>query len=59
MGDVLPSAFMASTYYFTDYRAAGLGPPPRGYYWVRYGPDLLLVNRHTRRITQVIVNAFL
>jgi Ni/Co efflux regulator RcnB len=51
--------FLAQTYYFTDYAAAGIGPPPRGYRWVRYGPDLVLVQRRTGRITQVIYNAFL
>jgi Ni/Co efflux regulator RcnB len=59
VGAILPSVFLASTYYFTDYRSAGLQPPARGYHWVRYGPDLLLVQRSTGRIVQVIPNAFL
>jgi len=36
----------------------GLEPPPRGYRWVRYGPDLLLVNIRTRRVADVIYGAF-
>jgi len=36
----------------------GLGPPPHGFVWVRYGPDLLLVNRRTGRIVDVIYGAF-
>ncbi|HEY4030574.1 MAG TPA: RcnB family protein [Caulobacteraceae bacterium] len=59
IGDVLPSIFLGSTYYFTNYASVGLGPPPRGDRWVRYGPDLLLVQRRTGRIIQVIPNAFL
>ncbi|WP_231636068.1 RcnB family protein [Novosphingobium sp. ST904] len=31
---------------------------PPGYYWVRYGPDLLLVDRRTRRVVDVIYSAF-
>ena len=36
----------------------GLEPPPPGYRWVRYGPDLLLVNVRTRRVADVIYGAF-
>ncbi|TCU62046.1 nickel/cobalt transporter regulator [Novosphingobium sp. PhB57] len=55
---VLPAIFLSSAYLFQDYSMVGVGPPPPGYYWVRYGPDLLLVNRTTRRVVDVIYNAF-
>jgi Ni/Co efflux regulator RcnB len=49
---------LTSRYYYTDYAAAGLGPAPIGYHWVRYGPDLLLVRTRDRRIVDVIYGAF-
>ena len=58
VGLVLPRIFLVRTYYFYDYYDLGLGPPPPGYVWVRYGPDLLLVNIHTGRIADVIYGAF-
>ncbi len=38
IGAILPSLFLASPYYWTDWAALGIGPPPPGYVWVRYGP---------------------
>ncbi len=58
IGAILPSLFLTSPYYWTDWAALGIGPPPPGYVWVRYGPDLLLVNRYTGRIADVIYGAF-
>lgn len=58
IGAILPHLFLSSYYYWTDWRALGLLPPPPGYVWVRYGPDLLLVNRYTGRIADVIYGAF-
>jgi hypothetical protein len=58
IGLLLPSLFLSSAYYYDDYAALGVGPPPHGYRWVRYGPDLLLVQKHTRRIVDVIYGAF-
>lgn len=59
IGQVLYGVFLAPTYYFDDYNALGLYPPPPGYRWIRYGPDLLLVRIGTRHIYDVIYNAFL
>ena len=58
IGFILPALFLSSYYFFNDYYDLGIGPPPPGYVWVRYGPDLLLVNRHTGRIIDVIYGAF-
>lgn len=55
---ILPRLFLSSRYFWTDWAALGVGPPPPGYVWVRYGPDLLLVNRYTGRIADVIYGAF-
>jgi Ni/Co efflux regulator RcnB len=58
IGLFLPHIFLSAPYYWTDWAALGLYPPPPGFVWVRYGPDLLLVNRHTGRIRDVIYGAF-
>ena len=58
VGSTLPRPFLSGSYYFNDYGALGLGAPPPGYVWVRYGPDLVLVNRRNGRIVDVIYGAF-
>lgn len=58
IGAVLPHIFLSNYYYWNDWAALGLLPPPPGFVWVRYGPDLLLVNRYTGRIADVIYGAF-
>lgn len=58
VGLILPRIFLGSRYYWSDWRALGLLPPPPGFVWVRFGPDLLLVNRYTGRIVDVIYGAF-
>lgn len=58
IGLILPHIFLSNYYYWNDWAALGLLPPPPGYVWVRYGPDLLLVNRYTGRIADVIYGAF-
>jgi Ni/Co efflux regulator RcnB len=50
--------FLSSAYYFDNYGNYGLYAPPFGYRWVRYGPDLLLVQIGTGRIADVIYGAF-
>ena len=55
---ILPAIFLTATYFFYDYGDLGLGGPPYGYQWVRYGPDLLLVETRTGRIADVIYGAF-
>jgi len=58
IGLLLPHLFLASPYFYDDYWVLGIGAPPPGYRWVRYGPDLLLVNVRTHRIADVIYGAF-
>jgi Ni/Co efflux regulator RcnB len=57
-GALLPPIFLSSAYYYNNYPALGLSPPPPGYQWVRYGSDLLLVNIATGRIADVVDGAF-
>jgi hypothetical protein len=47
IGAALPVAFLTAAYFYADWAAVGLEPPPPGYQWVRYGPDLLLVDVNT------------
>jgi hypothetical protein len=58
IGAFLPSLFLASSYYYDDWRGLGIDAPPPGRRWVRYGSDLLLVNVHTRRVEDVISGVF-
>jgi Ni/Co efflux regulator RcnB len=58
IGLLLPGLFLSNAYYYNDWYGLGFGPPPPGYRWVRYGPDLLLVNIRTRRIADVIYGVF-
>jgi len=50
--------FLSAAYYYNNYAMLGLDPPPFGCRWVRYGPDLLLVEVRTRQIVGVVHNVF-
>jgi Ni/Co efflux regulator RcnB len=58
VGLLLPSLFLSNNYYYDDWYGLGFGPPPPGYRWVRYGPDLLLINIRTRRVADVVYGVF-
>lgn len=58
IGDILPGLFLSSAYYYDNVRPLGLEVPPPGYRWVRYGPDLLLVNLRTGSVEQVAYGVF-
>ncbi len=58
VGTVLPPIFLVPYYYYTDWAALGLEPPPPGYQWVRYGPDLLLVDLSTGEVVDVAYGVF-
>ena len=47
IGAAIPAIFLTAAYFYADWAALGLEPPPPGYQWVRYGPDLLLVDVST------------
>jgi Ni/Co efflux regulator RcnB len=55
---MLPMLFLSAPYIFSDYNTYGFGPPPYGQQWVRYGPDLLLVDVRTGRVVNVIYGVF-
>lgn len=58
VGAALPPAFLVRDYWYTDWAALGFDPPPPGFQWVRYGPDMLLVNEITGQVAEVQYDVF-
>ena len=58
VGWVMPGAFLASTYYYSGWASLGLAAPPANYQWVRYGPDLYLVDTLSGQVTDVRYGVF-
>jgi Ni/Co efflux regulator RcnB len=58
IGAVLPPLFLGPAYYYDGWAALGLPPPQPGFQWVRYGPDLLLVNVATGQVVDTVYGAF-
>lgn len=58
VGGILPPLFLTPTYFYDDWAGLGLAPPPPGTEWVRYGPDLLLVDLSTGQVVDVAYGVF-
>lgn len=58
VGAALPPIFLTPDYYYPQWAALGLDPPPPGFQWVRYGPDLLLVDVSTGEVAEVVYGVF-
>ena len=58
VGYIMPRPFLASTYYYSGWRALGLAAPMAGHQWIRYGEDLLLVQTGTGRVVDVRYGVF-
>jgi Ni/Co efflux regulator RcnB len=58
VGQFLPGAFLTQSYFIGNWGAYGLGPPPPGLQWVRYGPDALLVNVYTGQVVDTVYGVF-
>ncbi len=58
VGAILPPLFLAPDYYYPEWAQLGLEPPPPGDQWVRYGPDLLLVDMTTGQVIDVAYGVF-
>lgn len=58
VGARLPALFLAPAFIYGGWAAIGLQPPPPGYAWVRYGPDLLEVNVSTGQVVDVVYGVF-
>lgn len=55
-GSYLPPQYRAPRYVVRDWRGHRLHQPPRGYQWVQYGGDYMLVAIASGVITQLIIN---
>ena len=58
VGAMLPPLFLVRDYWYADWATLGLAPPQPGFQWVRYGPDLLLVNVTTGQVVDVAYGVF-
>jgi len=58
IGYVMPRVFLTTAYFYTAYAALNLAAPDPGYSWVRYGPDLLLVDTRTGSVRDVRYGVF-
>jgi Nickel/cobalt transporter regulator len=58
IGAFLPPIFLAEDYWYSDWDLIGLPPPPPDDEWVRYGPDLLLVDLTTGEVIDVVYDVF-
>ena len=58
IGVRLPPVLFGPSYYYGGWAALGLEEPLPGYSWVRFGPDLLLVNLYTGEVEDVVYGAF-
>lgn len=57
-GMTLPSIFWGRDYWIDDYEDYGLGYPPPGCVWVRYGNDAILIDEDTGEILEVVYGQF-
>lgn len=58
IGARFPTLFLTPSYFYQDWATLGLQEPPPGYAWVRFGPDLLLVNLATDEVEDVVYGVF-
>ena len=58
VGRPLPRVYLVPTYYYRGYGALGLAAPPPNYHWIRYGPDLMLVNIATGNVVDIRYGVF-
>lgn len=54
-GDRVPPQYRGRQYVVNDWRAHRLSAPPRGYHWVQYGADYMLIAIATGVIVQLIL----
>jgi hypothetical protein len=58
VGAFLPPVILARDYWYPDWDLLGLPPPPPDFQWVRYGPDLLLVDLTSGEVVEVVYDVF-
>jgi Ni/Co efflux regulator RcnB len=59
LGERLPGAFFARSFWIGDFGIYGLFAPPYGYVWVRYGPDAVLIDEYTGEVISVEYGMFI
>lgn len=55
----MPHAFLGEDFFILNFLDFGIDPPPPGFVWLRYGPDLILVDRFTGEVVQIAYGAFI
>jgi Ni/Co efflux regulator RcnB len=58
VGGVFPREYWVRDYYIDDFAVYDLPEPGYGLQWIRYGPDILLINLDTGEIVQTVYGAF-
>ena len=58
IGYRVPPAFWLPNYYIDNYLDYGVEPPPGGFQWIRYGPDLLLINLGSGEVANAVPGVF-
>lgn len=58
VGRPLPRVYLVPNYYYSGYGALGLAAPPHNFQWIRYGPDLMLVNLATGNVVDIRYGVF-
>lgn len=54
-GSHIPRQYRSERYVVNDWRGHRLHQPPRGYHWVQYGGDYMLVAIASGVITQLLI----
>jgi Ni/Co efflux regulator RcnB len=58
-GERLPVALLVADYVINNWADYELAAPLDGFEWVRYGPDLPMVEQNTGDITDTVYGAFI
>ena len=58
VGERIAHVFWRREHFLDNYADYGLADPPYGFEWVRYGPDVLLIDLSTGIINQVVYGVF-
>jgi hypothetical protein len=58
VGALLPLSFIAADYIIADWAAYGVPAPAGNAVWLRYGPDLLLVDQQTGQVQDAAYGVF-
>jgi len=57
-GGYVPAPYRGYSYVVGDWRGHRLSAPPRGYQWIQYGGDYLLIAIGTGLIANIVINGY-